>query len=440
MDDAFDQLTEDAADKMQLRQPAEALKLLAEATRLRPAEHSCHYNAGLCLATLGQWEEAANAYRRALHCNPLHGRTWFKLAWALIPQHKFPEAMACTKMGAHFMPNDMEAHLCIGTAANYYDDNATAIQALRKAQELLRDDPDEEARVSVDVALGGILLRAGQWEEGWRLVEDRWQLRPHAAPDNWKPWQPWVGSPEEMRGKHVLVCAEQGYGDSLQMARYLPMVQKLASWVTVDCPSPLMSLIQTLDWGDVNLDIKQPGVDVDYDIRTSFMSLPYIFGTTLENVPPPAPYIVSPRPTAAPVGLVWHGDARVKDPKAHADDLRRSMPWEAFIPIADTTPCISLQMPDLPDVKNWMDTAAIIAGLDLVITVDTAVAHLAASLGVETWMLARKGGCWRWLSHGDSTVWYPSMKLYRQTALCLWDDVIQRVVADLKVWRDNRCS
>jgi hypothetical protein len=197
------------------------------------------------------------------------------------------------------------------------------------------------------------------------------------------------------------------------------------------CPAPLERLFKR-SFPDVEVIVQERDPMPEHDVLTALMSLPQVFGTTLGNCPPPARFLVEEKDVGARVGVCWHGGAREEEPIANADDKRRSIPVEVFQPIIDAAGdrVISLQQEHL-GTADWLETAEIVAGLDLVITVDTAMAHLAASLGVETWILLRSGGCWRWLTKGDKTVWYPSARLYRQEALSDWRPVVQRVVADL---------
>jgi hypothetical protein len=422
---------------MRHKEPSQALALLAQATALKPLEHGVHHNAGLALSALGLFEEAADAYRRALNIHAMNGRTWMKIGWAHLSLDHYPEAMACFRMGSAMLPpDDLEPPIAVGTSLVLTGDDNGALHFLRKAKELAVNEPDE--KTVVDVALGAILLRSGNWEEGWPLVEERWKLIPHGLPWDYKPTEPWVGSREAMRGKRVVVLHEQGFGDTIQFARYLPLVQELAAELTLVCPPSMRRLIETL-----GVHCAGSTDEVPYDILTGLMSLPYIFASRPDNVPPPAAYQAAPTTleTNSPprIGICWHGDARPNNPPAHADDRRRSIPWDQFKRIADVAPCMSLQYEDLPfPGGDWLDTARIIAGLDLVISVDTAICHLAASLGIETWVLHRKGGCWRWLSHGDTTIWYPTMKLYRQTVALEWGTVVDRVADDLRTWVHGR--
>ncbi len=268
-DQQFDSLTEEAAIHMAHKEPSEALRLLATATAIKPLDHGVHHNAGLALSALGLFDEAADAYRRALNIHAMNGRTWMKLGWSLLSTDKYADAMACFRMGSAMLPpDDLEMPIAVGTALVLSGDDNGALHFLSAAKQLAVNEPDE--KVVIDVALGAILLRSGNWEEGWPLVENRWKLIPHGLPYNYKPIQPWVGDPEEIRGKRVVVLHEQGFGDTIQFARYLPLVQSLAAELTFVCPPQTMRRLMS------TLGVHCAGStdEVPYDILTGLMSLP----------------------------------------------------------------------------------------------------------------------------------------------------------------------
>jgi tetratricopeptide (TPR) repeat protein len=408
-----------------------ALDILGRAAVLRPLDYTVHYNAGLCLYEEGRFSEATDAYHRSLYRNAGYAKTWMKLGGSYLPQQMFPEALACQERAVGLDPEDAELRIALGTTVSLFGDDAGAAAQYRRSLEL------NQTAFEAEVALGFVLLRSGQWDEGWRRFEARWQIRPFGKPWDHQGKPFWTGKPEDMRGKCVMLGAEQGHGDTLQFLRYASLVAEFADFVFLAVPHALERIAATLGFPvsvsppmGMMIPVREP------DIVIPVMSLPYIFGTTPDNCPPPAQFDVPIREVPAKIGLCWHGDARPHDPIANADDRRRSIPWDQFAPIADVAPVISLQKEDLEEwgCRDWVDTAAIVKGLDLVITVDTAMAHLAGSLGVETWLLARAGGCWRWLSRGDTTCWYPTMRIYRQPVLMDWGPVIARVVADLKDW------
>lgn len=403
-----------------------ALQRLNNARVMAPLDARVFYAMGVAFYHLGQFHEQIEAQRQAVKLNPMAAKAVMRLASGHLLIGHFAEALALYERAVNIDANDAELWSGYATMLHVMGDDKSAIAHYRRALELNSDFP--EARTG----LGFVLLRDGQWQEGWKHFEGRWKLKPFGAPWDFKPPPVWAGHANELIGKRVVIRCEQGHGDTIQFCRFVPLVQKLAKEVTIVCrPSmrvlmsafPVPVILEGMPWGEP-------------DMVIGMMTLAGVFGTTVDHCEPPAPLIVRPRKQHSRVGVCWHGGARNEEPLAHADDIRRSIPWETFAPITAVVPCISLQEEDLPPGGDWQDTADIIAGLDLVITVDTAVAHLAATLGVETWSLLRAGGCWRWLSWGERSVWYPAMKLYRQPALNEWGPVITQVVADLEKWAD----
>jgi tetratricopeptide (TPR) repeat protein len=409
-----------------------ALDLLEQAEALRPFDYLIPYNQGICLYELGRYPEAVAAHRRSLTINMNQPKAWMKLGGAYLVQQCWAEALACQERAVGLDSTDGELHCALGTTISILGDNAGAEAAYRRSMELSPGHHEPE------IALGFVLLRAGKWEEGWRHFEARWKLRPFGAPWDYKPTQPWQGYAAGLVGKKVVLRSEQGYGDTIHFIRYLPLVMERATEVTVVVPPPLIRLIESMGTG-AGLTNDQTYTDLDA-IDLPLMSLPRVFGTTPENVPPPAHFNVTPRKIeGARIGLCWQGGSRPHDPIAHADDLRRSVPPDVFAPIVEACAgqAISLQWEDVAawGCEDWQDTAEIVAGLDLVVTVDTAIAHLAGSLGVKCWMLARAGGCWRWLSQGTTTVWYPATIIFRQQVLGDWRPTVAGVADLVKEWR-----
>jgi hypothetical protein len=321
---------------------------------------------------------------------------------------------------------DPELKIGFGTMLSILDDDPAAEKQYREALKL--DPKAWEA----EVALGFVLLRQGKWTEGWMRFEKRWMLPQFNKGPSIRMW---AGAPHELDDKTVVVICEQGFGDSLQFSRYLPLVFARARETYLVGPRELARLFRAT-FPEITYLVQEEDPIPEYHILTALMSLPAVFDTTLKNVPPPSSYVVPMRNVGARVGVCWHGGARKEEPIAHADDNRRSISRELFDSII--TACgpdtISLQQEDLRawGCEDWYDTARIVAGLDLVITVDTAMAHLAASLGVETWILCRAGGCWRWLGKGTTTAWYPnSARLFRQRTLSDWRGAVAEIVKEL---------
>jgi hypothetical protein len=323
---------------------------------------------------------------------------------------------------------------------------AEAELSCREALALRPDYP--EARANLALAL----LTMGRLREGWRAYETRWEVEAMGAPAPVLSQPRWTG--QALNGETVLLYAEQGFGDTLQFCRYAPMVAAAGGRVVLVVPGALRRIMTTLE-GVAEIRSEEDGRLPPFDYHCPLLSLPLAFDTTMATIPGPASYLHADPSAWADflgglpglkVGLVWAGKARTAQPHAAAIDKRRSMRLADMAPLLSVGGCsfVSLQLgppasqlqalaedAGLRDVSHrlgdWADTADLIAGLDLVIAVDTAVVHLAGALGKPVWMLNRFDSCWRWFRDRDDTPWYPSMRQFRQTSRGDWAGVIGRV-------------
>jgi hypothetical protein len=255
--------------------------------------------------------------------------------------------------------------------------------------------------------------------------------------------------------------AEQGFGDTLQFCRYVPMVAELGARVFLEVPTALHDLMGTLP-GMVQV-VPRGGPLPEFDLHCPLLSLPLAFETRVETIPAQIPYLSVPdnkrsawrgrlgRHERLRVGLVWSGDPRKHQSNANRGDRRRSIRFDQLTPVLDVVGCefYSLQKGEdavaqlrnsglrervidwTDDFQDFADTAALIENLDLVITVDTSVAHLTGALGKPFWLLNRYDTCWRWLLDRNDSPWYPTARLFRQDAARVWDGAIARVQAAL---------
>ena len=298
------------------------------------------------------------------------------------------------------------------------------------------------------------LLMAGQFEEGFAEFEHRWRT-PGMAPHGMVQPQ-WAG--EDPDGKRILLHAEGGFGDTLQFIRYAKLLVRRGATVMARVQTPLLRLLRR-NFGEITF-FDETGFVPAHDVHCPMLSLPHGFRTTLNNVPAGMPYLAPcPAKSAAwrtglagigaglRVGLVWQGAALLGVAEFRAMNARRSIPAASLAPLGNVpgVRLVSLQYgrdrtgrgPALPifdpmaGVGDFDDTAALIDALDLVISVDSAVAHLAGAMGKPVWVLSRFDACWRWLAHRRDSPWYPQLRLYRQQAPGDWDGVIAAVAADL---------
>lgn len=341
------------------------------------------------------------------------------------------------------------------TDSKYTSDQASADGArLLGAEGEARPYTHEELQDMVLAGMGGSLFKAGYLREGFRAWETRF-LDPGYLEREGIPRQgrwpldvpPWAGPEEPLDGKTVLLWTEQGYGDAIQFIRYAPMVADLGARVIVGCQPELQRLFRTVKGVDAVYTLSELR-QAHYDYHAPVLSLPYLFGTTVETIPATVPYVTAPAGASASldaegplkVGLAWAGHPR------QSEDARRSMPLRMMRPLL-SLPGIdwySLQVgaasaqinvlglsgivQDLsPRLHDFADTAAVIDQLDLVVTVDTSVAHLAGALGKPVWILLAHDADWRWMEYRLDSPWYPTARLFRQPWPGNWMSVIEDV-------------
>jgi Tfp pilus assembly protein PilF len=454
--------------------PAEAKGPLSTAVALSPTAADVLGNLGACLHRLGQFTEAAGVLRRALAIDPTCNPAVACLALVLEALGEPSEAEACHRDSLARQPGNAACHTNLGNLLRARGRFEEATALLRRAAELKPRDPDvwhnlagiladqgaahaaeaeescrralmlDPGHADAHYTLGTVQLLGGRMPEGFQGLEWRWRRRGFSVPRVFDVPR-WDGMP--LDGRTLLLHAEQGLGDSIQMFRFVPFLADEGRLV-LEVPETLRELAIGLDprvrvvaSGDV-----LPAVEVECPLP----SLPHALGLTLASVPDDVPYLKpDPQRVAAwqarvgalpgrRVGLVWAGNPR------HVADARRSIPPALLAPLGDVpgVSLVSLQWqapppPDLPlhdwtaELHSLADTAALIACLDAVIAVDTVTAHLAGALGRPVWLLNRFDSDWRWLREGDRCPWYPTLRQFRQPTPGDWPTVIAAVAARL---------
>ncbi|MEM5382271.1 tetratricopeptide repeat protein [Paraburkholderia phymatum] len=480
-----------AGFSFELGRLSDAEAYLRRTVQIDPAHCSAYNNLGVVLKESGRVEEAENAYRQAISVDPRHASAQFNLACLLNAQGRWTEAEAAYRCSLASTPDHAEAHNNLGAVlqklgrmqeaaaawrqalaiqpvfADASFNLGIALQAQRRHREAemayrhaLACDPNLlEAKLN----LSHVLLATGQFSEGWALYECRYEgMTADFVRCPRLPFAQWQGEP--LDGKSIVVWPEQGYGDTLQFCRYFPMMKRLgAAKVTVACQAGMQALIERIPGVDACIP-NDPRVAALHDYWCLTMSLPHRMGTTLDTIPSSMPYLSVPRdhqsrwkgrlPQGPKVGLVWAGDPRPNQPSANDTDRRRSLHARAYVPLLclpgitfvslqkgastqpqiDTLPAELRPFDPMHDVHDFADTAAIIEQLDLVITVDTSIAHLAGALNRPVWILSRYDGCWRWLHDRDDTPWYPHTRLFHQRQPGEWGEAIERVKLALEAW------
>ena len=429
----------------------EAVEGYARVLRLDPNHKQCCNNLGVALRAQGKFQAAVAAYCRALAQVPDDAGTHSNLGNALRALGRFDEAEACHRRAIKLDPNYIEARYNLGIALK---DKRRIGEALACFNEVLAGKPDH-ADAHWDRALAWLV--AGDFEHGWPEYEWRWQLAENPERDFTQPL--WDGA--DLEGRTILLHAEQGMGDSIQFARYAPLVAARGGRVVLECSAPLTRLFETLD--GVDEVVSKEDALPDFDVHAPLLSLPGTFATTAQTIPCEIPYLAADpaRATqlrdqltgltgALKVGLVWAGKP------SHKNDHNRSLGFEPLIgllglrnilffslqigPRAEemrTAGCDGLIYDLSGSIKDFADTAVLLEALDLLITVDTSPAHLAGALGKPVWALIPYVPDWRWLLDRDDSPWYPSLWLFRQDQQGDWTGPLRRVAEALKALADE---
>jgi tetratricopeptide (TPR) repeat protein len=430
---------------------AEAEASYRQALKLHPGYAEAYYNLGIVLHKLERMAEAEAAYREALRINPAGVEAHNNLGSVLQVQERWEEAAVAYRQALALRPDLIEALYNLGNVLKELNRLSEAEASYRQALAVRADYPDAQ------FALATLLISMGQFEEGWRLYEFRYRKTDfiYRKTPSLLPCPQWQG--ESLVGKSLLVWQEDGLGDILQFSRYLPLLKaRGAAHITVACLAPLRRLVAAVEGVDAVID-HQSAVDraLEFDCWTSLLSAPLHFRTTLDTIPPvdhprPVESIVEPwrarlatLPAGHRIGLVWKGNPQ------HHNDANRSLPSLAALAPLWSVPhvqFVSVQKGQGEDegrsppaaqpllhlgseTADLLDTAAIIAQLDLVIGVDTSVAHLAALMGKPCWiMLPSQGLDWRWMHGRSDSPWYPqTVRLFRRAADEEWAAVVERV-------------
>jgi Flp pilus assembly protein TadD len=405
-------------------EPEAAVALLREGLQLHPGSAAAQHAMGLALAELGHNQEAIRHFHEAVTTNPGQAASWANLGMLLKVEREFDRALAAYARAIAAAPSD--------------------------------------ARIRVNRAVA--LLQAGRWAEAWPDFEWRLHVKGAVA----LPLEfllPAVSEAGDLTGRTVLLTHEEGFGDTVQFLRYAPLLARLGARVLAWVPGPLVRLVETV-----------PGVAAvftgddaapPFDFHCPFVSLPRAFATTVATVPG-EPYLAADPALAAAwakrlpasgmlVGLAWAGQSRPWLPGFATVDRRRSIGLAAFASLGSVpgVQFVSLQKGPAQEqirqvpggiglcdpmgmAEDFADTAAIIANLDLVISVDTAVVHLAGAMGKPVFLLDRYDNCWRWLSGRVDSPWYPTMTIFRQEKQGEWSAPMARATAALQAmaaWR-----
>ena len=387
-------------------------------------------------------DEAILQWRNGLAKDPKWDDSWRNLGFGLEHLDRIDEAVDAYRQAAQAAPANSENHRYLGSALQDAGQLDKALDAFGQA---IKADPE-----NAEAHWGRFWVSAlrGDFPKAWEDYEWRWKLRERTTPELDDSAPLWEGG--DLSGQTFFLRAEQGYGDTIQIIRYAPILAEMGATVKVGCPPALARLLT--DAPGVSEVITGNAGRVIFNSHQALFSLPRILGTTLDNIPGTVPYLTAPSQSGVElpatkgvfrIGLTWHGSGS-QNPD------RRSVPFEQLLPLLEQERAMffSLQLGDashdparadaenkLADLSPLMDdfasTAALIEQLDLVITIDTAVAHLAGALGKPTWLLLSAAPDWRWMLGRSDSPWYPSMRLFRQAKLGDWSDPLAKLRAEL---------
>jgi Flp pilus assembly protein TadD len=428
-----------------------AIEAYRHVLRLSPDCAEAYNNMAIALQAQGKYPAAVESCTKAVLLRPDYAQAYNTMGFSLESQHKFAEAIESYEKAVSIKPDYAEPYNHLGVLANAQGRYEQAVEYYRRAIEI---EPDyAEAHWNLSLAL----LLSGRLAEGWRQYQWRYSTDLAILTYPHRLQTPrWDGA--AFTGKRLLVHYEQGFGDTLQFVRYLPMVKQQGGTVILEVRKPLVELLRHLPGVDelieASLDAAPP---VEADLHVSLMDLPRIFGTTLESIPANVPYISTDKAKVelwrnvicAPdlkVGIVWSGSTDYE-----RNDVR-CCKLEDFTPLRQVEGIrlysfqkgpLAAQIEELGgrlpvtnlagQLHDFAETAAAIENLDLVISVDTSVLHLAGAMGKPVWALICCAPAWQWLLDRPDSPWYPTMRLFRQKMPGRWDDVFQRVTEELKM-------
>jgi tetratricopeptide (TPR) repeat protein len=501
----------------------DAAALFERAAKVRPDNADAHYNLGVALACRGSAERALDCYRSALRAEPRHLNACNNLAAGLLALDRPGEALACVQQGLKHHPGDAQLVSKLGTALNDLGRADEAIDAFRQVARIRPNDPlnhgnlglalrkadrhDEAIRsfeqaVSLDPRLashhnhlgqslsdsgrlddalaslrraveldpnsaefrenlGLTLLLKGDFEEGWPQYESRHQLERFKSRRPATDAPMWQGEP--VANRSILVYSEQGFGDTIQFVRYVPLLASMGALVTLAVQPKLIPLLSSLA-GCASL-VAAGAIHGPFDFQCALLSLPHGFRTTLASVPAAVPYLAADGALVArwrerigedgfKIGICWQGSPNYQADRGRSIQLREFAPLAAIPGVR----LISLQKDfgaeqiagagfrvetldeRFDEAGAFVDSAALMMALDLVVSSDTSILHLAGALARPLFVALRRVPDWRWLLDREDSPWYPTARLFRQRSTGDWSDVFARIAAETRAMASARDS
>jgi tetratricopeptide (TPR) repeat protein len=424
---------------------AEAIFCYEKYLMLNPQSPLALNNLGNALRGKGEFDEAIRCYEEALSIDPAHINARNNLGCAYLETAEFDKAITCFDSLLEMWPECAEAHNNQGVAFRETSQFSEALESFKRA---IQFNPDlEDAHQN----LSALYLLLGNFQDGWREYRWFWNLRgPYH--DLQKPL--WDGS--DIKGKILLLHAGAGFGDTIQFIRYVPMIKERGASVIIGCQKEIGSLLKGVE--GIEQVIIEGEMIPHFDVQSSMFRLPIIFDTNIDRIPARVPYISVNHQLIGEwrdrlildnrsfrIGLNWGGGHRIGMYRYRTCPPALFSRLSNFKNIAFYSLQIGgiknemqsvledLNLIDLTeDIKDFSDTAALIENLDLIISIDTAVAHLAGALGKRVWTLLPHVPDWRWLLNRDDSPWYPTMRLFRQPSPGDWESVISKLHNELE--------
>jgi Flp pilus assembly protein TadD len=438
-----------AAELLALDRGSEALACVEQGLLHHPDDAQLLSKRGAALKDLGRIEEAIEIFRQVVRRQPGDPLGHANLGLALQDADRLDEAIASLERAVSLDPRGARHHSHLGLALSQRARLDDAVKSLRRAVELAPEDAELREN------LGLVLLLKGDFEEGLTQYDFRHQL------PRFKSQRPPIDAPtwrgEPLSSKSILVYSEQGLGDTIQFVRYVPLLARLGAAVTLAVQPKLIPLMSALS-GVATIVASQEIPQSRFDYQSALMSLPRGFGTTIANIPTDVPYLRAAEPLTArwrerigehgfKIGISWQGNP------SYRDDRHRSLPLYEFAPLAAIpgVRLISLQkgfgteqiadvdfgariemLDGVDEAGAFVDTAAVMMALDLVISSDTAVPHLAGALARPVYVALGRIPDWRWLLDRDDCPWYPTARLFRQKSDGGWAEVFARMATEVR--------
>jgi Flp pilus assembly protein TadD len=439
---------------------AEVVALCQKILQINLRDYAIWSNLGIALRKLNREDAALVCLKRAMELqpdSPLLVRRHY--AHALRQLGRVDEALLAYTDALRLFPQDVDLNLFYAVALSKFGQN---VASLAQSNVVLKLDPANAEAVS---HRADVMLRLGKFSDAWKDYETRWAsdssvFSKQATQEKTYPSKRWMG--EDLAGKTIMIYGEQGYGDTILCSRYIPLVKaRGAARIIFGCADALHNLFRTIPHLDVLSSKYHIGEKIDYHVPV--MSLPGVFGTTLETIPPPPPLNIPAGPPAAvvpllaraqnrlKVGIVWSGSA------GYSGNKERAVTFTRFLDLAGVggVQLYSLQKGPQeqeltqagaqelvlelgPHLNDFTDTAAVLKQLDLVIMTDSSVAHLSGSIGCPVWNLLPTRAYWIYLLGRQDSPWYPSMRLFRQPTPGDWDSVFKTVAAELEKLSHNK--